>query len=587
MESLIKSRVFQYLLIVLLGFILYGNTVKHDYALDDKRLILENKSVQKGKFKELITHGTFYGFNADNSGAYRPLSMVYYSVFYKAGNGKPGIFHLLNILLFILTSVLFFEILKLIFTEKNVFLPLGGVLLFLVHPIHTEVVANIKSADEILCLLFSLTAILYWIRYLKTPINKNIIFSVLAYTLALLSKETAVAFLPVFAGLIFVFPTANFKAALKPLFLFALVIMGYLTLRSAILTESIVHSFLAINNSLYAIDDFSHLLATRIYILGFYAFKMIWSLPFSWDYSYGAITEHTFKNPDVWISLLLLASSVFVLIRYFKKEPVLILGIIWFWTLLLPASNTFIMIESTFAERFLYSPSPGFILILIWIFTKLNASGKKIFGGVFGIFLILFASQTVARNAQWKNDKTIVQADVQHSDAIRIQMSYVSDLYQKAEKITDPIAKKAALDSALLLSQKVYNMLPDYAEGNYLLARAYLYLQKNEEAEKYYLSTLKYEPKNVKALNDLGVIYGNKKDFEKSLGYFKLAVTADSSDVKSAENAGTVAFYLKRYDLSKTYFEKALRINPGSTVALQNLPQIDSMINFQSKQIKN
>jgi hypothetical protein len=310
---------------------------------------------------------------------------------------------------------------------------------------------------------------------------------------------------------------------------------------------------------------------------------MIWPLPLSWDYSFGAIAERTLKDPEVWISVLLIILSLIIIIKYLKKEPILVLGLVWFWALLLPASNTFILIESTFAERFLYSPSPGFILILMWVFTKLTFTGKKMYGVFCGVLILMFAAQTVARNAQWKNDKTIVEADVKHSDAIRIRMSYIADLYKKADRISDPIAKKTVLDSALLLSQKVYNMLPDYAEGNYLLARAHLYLQQNEEAKKYYLSTIKYDPKHVKALNDLGVIYGKNKELEKSLNYFTLAVSADSTDIKSVENAGTVAFYLEKYELSKKYFTRALSLNPQSMVALQNLPQIDSLINLKTK----
>jgi protein O-mannosyl-transferase len=583
MQSIIRSKAVHYFIIVILGFILYGNTIKHDFALDDKRLILENKSVQKGKFGELVTHGTFYGFNEDNSGAYRPLSMVYYSVMYKIGKGKPYAFHLMNVLLYIFASLLLFEIFKLIFDKQNVFLSLAGVAFFLVHPIHTEVVANVKSADEILCLLFALSSVFYWIRYLKNNVRKNFILSVLFYSLSLLSKETAVALIPVFAGLVFIFFPQRLRRLIKPLLFFPLIIVCYLLLRSAMLTDSIVHSFLAINNSLYDIDNTGNLLATKLYILGFYAFKMIWALPLSWDYSFGAIPEQTFKNADVWFSIILIALSLFLIIKYYRKEPVLILGLIWFWATLLPASNTFILIESTFGERFLYTPSAGFIIILMWGFTKIPASGKKIYGVLFIVISLVFASQTIARNAQWKNDITIVQADVQHSDAIRIQMSYVADLYKKAEKISDPILKKNVLDSALLLSQKVYDLLPDYAEGNYLLARAYLYLQKNKEAEKYYLSTLKLEPKNVKSLNDLGVIYGTSKDYARSLEYFIQANQADSMDIKAAENAGTVAFYLKKYDVAKIYFTKALRINPGSTISLQTLPQIDSLMNINTK----
>ncbi len=574
-KAKIKS-IYYYAFIGLCAFILYGNTLRNDFAVDDKTLIMSNTLVHQAKYAQLISHGTYYGYVNDNSGAYRPLAMAYYATMYQLGGGKPYLFHFFNVLLYAVCAMGLFMLLKRLFAELRDEVLLVGILLFMVHPIHTEVVANIKNADELLCLAFSLLSASAWVNNLKRHNIKMLWLALGAYALALLSKETAVAFLPVYLCLIFVCAPSNLKGALLKSMGLAATLAGFLLLRYVVLSETFSHSFLPINNSLYAIQSQPNLWATKIFLLGLYAFKMLWALPLSWDYSYGAIAQHTFADIRVWITILLLILSMVIVLRYYRQKAILVLGIVWFWALLMPASNTFILIESTFAERFLFHSSVGFILILLWLFTQLPALGKKIMGAILLISMVIFATQTISRNAQWRNDITLVQADIQHSDAVRIHMSFISDMFRKAEQTTDAAAKRQVLDSALLYAQKAKKILPDYAEVNYLLARSYLYLQQKLEAEQYYLLTIQQNPTHNKALNDLGVISNGRQDYEQALKYFVRALAADTTDYKSAENACIVAFNLKRFPLADFYRQKALQINPASPVAQQMLPKIQA-----------
>ncbi len=574
-KAKIKSMV-HYAFIVLCGFILYGNTFSNDYAVDDKTLIMSNTLVHQAKYGQLISHGTYYGYVNNNSGAYRPVAMAYFATLYQLGGGKPMLFHVFNVLLFALCAIGLFLLLKRLFVGIRAEVLLAGILLFMVHPIHTEVVANIKNADELLCLAFSLLSVLAWIRYLQRRQRKVLWLSLCAYAFALLCKETAVGFLPVYLCVIFVCAPQNLKGALQSGLGFLGALAGFLLLRYFVLSETFPHSFLPINNSLYAIPSLPNLWATKIFLLGLYAFKMLWASPLSWDYSYGAIAQHSFADIRVWLTLLLLILSAGIVLRYYRQKAVLVLGIVWFWALLMPASNTFILIESTFAERFLFSSSVGFVVILLWLFIQLPALGKKIMGGILLISMVIFSTQTISRNAQWRNDTTLVQADIQHSDAVRIHMSFISDMFRKAEQTTDAAAKRQVLDSALLYAQRAKKILPDYAEVNYLLARSYLYLQQKQEAERYYLVAIQQNPNHNKALNDLGVISSGRQDYEQALKYFVRALAADTTDYKSAENACIEAFNLKRYPLADFYCLKAMKINPSSPVAQQMIPKIQA-----------
>ena len=92
--------------------------------------------------------------------------------------------HIGNILLYAFTILLLFRILHIIFPPKNkewyLTLPFIATLLFTIHPIHLEVVANIKGRDEIMAFLGSLGAMYFTLKYIA---KDNIIHSVpVSYT---------------------------------------------------------------------------------------------------------------------------------------------------------------------------------------------------------------------------------------------------------------------------------------------------------------------------------------------------------------------------------------------------------------------
>jgi len=101
---------------------------------------------------------TFYweGYWNSNPGLYRPLSLVAFALEYEISPGNPAIHHAFNVLYYVLICCLLFEFLSRVFKKPDPRFFLFAVLLFIVHPIHTEVVANIKSRDELFSLLFFL-----------------------------------------------------------------------------------------------------------------------------------------------------------------------------------------------------------------------------------------------------------------------------------------------------------------------------------------------------------------------------------------------------------------------------------------------
>ena len=165
------------LILFLLPFALYGISISYGYVLDDKLVLSENNFVKAGfaGIADIFTNEAFTGFLGEQQdlvvgSRYRPLSMVLFAIEYELFGANPGLHHFLNILFYAFTGLLIFRLFAFFFDprkEKTWFLGLAFLtaLLFIAHPVHTEVVANIKGRDEIIALLLSLGCLYYSFRY--------------------------------------------------------------------------------------------------------------------------------------------------------------------------------------------------------------------------------------------------------------------------------------------------------------------------------------------------------------------------------------------------------------------------------------
>ena len=134
------------LIIAVFAFVLYANTLHHEFVLDDNSVILENTMTQGGasSLKEIFSTAYRAGYpNAENN-LYRPLSKAMFAVEWQLSPNNPGIHHFVNVLLYALACVVLFIVLSR-WTKINIYILFITALLFVAHPIHTEVVANIKS----------------------------------------------------------------------------------------------------------------------------------------------------------------------------------------------------------------------------------------------------------------------------------------------------------------------------------------------------------------------------------------------------------------------------------------------------------
>ena len=170
------SKIFP-IVVFILGFVLYANTLGNGYAFDDSIVITDNQFTQKGfaGIPDLLTKDFFEGLYGKSleltGGRYRPLSLVSFAIERGIFGDNPLIGHLVNALIYGLCCLFLFHVVAR-FTSYTSSIPYVTSILFCFHPIHTEVVANIKSRDEILCFLFLMLTIRLFQKFEKISAKK-------------------------------------------------------------------------------------------------------------------------------------------------------------------------------------------------------------------------------------------------------------------------------------------------------------------------------------------------------------------------------------------------------------------------------
>ena len=329
------------LIIFLLAFIQYSNTLGHDFAWDDKIVIQENDRVQQGfsGIPEL-----FLKYNSDlrkDQYGYRPITLTSFAIDYAISAGEPGFFHFMNILYFGLLCLVLFILLNRIFKQYSPVLPFLITVLFTVHPIHVEVVANIKSRDEILALLFCLLSLLQFLNYLERKQWKSIALTILYFGLAFLSKENAITFIPIYIISALIVTPITWKQMLRitgfiilPLTLIVICV-SYYALNSVLGQQEtsglgLVQENPILGNAFFHVDSFGDKIANASYLVLLYLKDFFAPFKLAYYHGLGDIKASGITWLSIVAFLLCVSAFVFALFRL-KKQPLISFGVLFFF----------------------------------------------------------------------------------------------------------------------------------------------------------------------------------------------------------------------------------------------------------------
>jgi tetratricopeptide (TPR) repeat protein len=578
-----RLKIYLGLIITILAFLLYAQTATYKFTLDDGSVIVQNKLVQKGMggIKEILSTDYWYGYTEQLRGLqYRPASLLMFAVEEEFFPGQPGVHHLVNVILYALTCLLLFLLIAKIFPSKNLLLPFVTILLYTAHPVHTEVVSNIKSRDEILCFLFGIAALFAMFKY---HASRRVIFlalSGLAVFLSITSKETGIAFVLLIPLVLYFTREVNGRfmaAATLSLVAFAAL---YFFIRHQVVKDVQSIDLLVIDNTLVAAQSKAEQFATAFTVLLKYLGLLLLPHPLSYDYSFSQVKIVSFSDAKALFSLFLyLALGIFAVLNTRKKNPYA-LAIFLFLLLLAPVSNIFLKIGSTMAERFLYMPSLGFCLALGLLSMKLSRVRlpvKPVYS-VSSFFtqnvtvitavllaVILYSFKTVSRNKDWQDNVHLFGKDVQTSpNSARTHynwgLSNIYDLYLEEE---DPGLKKEYLEEGRRELETALDIYPEYFEAEKPLGYVHLKQGAYETAVKHFDQYLVMNPKDVATLNNKAAALMGMQMYQGAIPVLELALAKEPSDTSAVKNLGRCYAYTQQFSKAIEYFLKSIQLSPG------------------------
>jgi tetratricopeptide (TPR) repeat protein len=569
----------------LFGFALYANTLGHLYALDDNLVIYGHKYVEQGihGIKGIFSTPFTYGTSEINDRGYRPIVLLTFALEIQLF-GKNAFFpqHLTQVLLYSFLALFLFLLLRRLFIGWSMLFPVVVSLLYIAHPIHTEVVANLKSRDELMGFLFGFVLTLYALCLaIDSNKRKYLWFGFVFFLIGIFSKENVITYLVIIPLTLFMFTKLSLRQILALCWPLVLIVGFYLGVREYVLSQYPTPPYDMMQNILMGASSQIERYSTAMLVMLKYLGLLLVPHPLAWDYSYNQIPLTALHDWRVWLSVLLHTAMLgFALWKIWYRD-IYAYAILFYLTTMSINSNLFVMTNCTLGERFLFAPSLGFCIALSAGFFAIYRRAKPAIqhqrglqlATLISIVLILYSIKTIDRNQAWKDTLSLSLADIKtNPKSIRVLSTLGAVYLTLAKRETDPVTRKKLYSQILPLAHKILELDPNHKEASYNIGISHYFLGDLQRAEEAFYAHLKRHPGDVKTYNNIGGLYYFRKDYSTALGYFKKFVTANPRDEKAIHNLGIIYLNnLNQPDNAITYFQRAIDLSPRYAEAYKSL----------------
>lgn len=648
---------------------LYVNSLQNSFHFDDQHFIVGNPYIRDiSNIPSFFITPKHSSFEKAFTAHYRPFLVTSYAINYAIGGLNPAGYHLVNLLFHIGSSFLVYLILEAILGSSGLlpvtFTSLSAALIFAAHPVNAEGVNYITARSSVMCSFFYLLSFYFWVRFkdvqsrnvrsrdvaagfslrnqgrlpgnpetisgqvterrLKLAATLHYITSIIAFVLAMLTKEIAIT-LPVMLflyNLYFCRPevtpspapcsrtkvrrpnrvlgfSLSLPAACWRLLAYLpytlLVILPYLAYRSRVFGRIVSGQS----------RDFYKNLLTQPKVLVKYLRLMLFPSGLTIDHDIAV----SIAIYDIYVLLSILAllsvlTAAYFLYRKGGEWRVLSFFVLWFFVSLLP--TTIIPLNAILQENRGYLAGIVFPLFAGICLSKLSGlySGntlpvsqkglssvspefpRRASIAILLVMLSIYSLLTVQRNSVWKNDYTLWSDAVNKAPASarahdNLGLAYIGKgkyelalaEFQKTLKLNPRyyLAYYNAgvvyqLQNKLDLARSSYEACirinPGYFRTYYNLGIVYKRIGEIDKAIEVYERAIALDPRHPFVYNNLGVALTEKGDLDRAAAVFKKAIEIDPRYEKAHFNLGNIYYRAGKYGLAAESYMAALRINP-------------------------
>ncbi len=525
---------------------------------DDEGYIYENPHTTRGISWDEIA----YAFGCTDQANYHPLIWISLSLDVSLFGLHPGAFHLENVLLHAANTVMLYGFL--VRATGYVRPALLSALLFAVHPVHVESVAWVTERKDALSGFFFLLGLLTYLEYARTTarIRKSLLYllTLCMLILGLLSKQMLVTF-PFVLLLLDYWPLCR-NATWKKLIVEKLPMLP-LCAAACVATYFAQHAGGAVVNlqSLPLHERVFNAVLAYVRYLG----KIVW--PTRLSVFYPRIYAFSLLSVMLCLAFLLIVTAGCFVLR--RRMPYLLVGWLFYLGTLVPVLGFVQVGWQSIADRYLYLPIIGPILMIAYGTNQLatKAAGKwarRVLDVGAALVLLIMAILTSIQLRVWSDTRTLFNhaIAVTGPNAIaHVQLGYLDS------RLHNIAAARFHYEEAVRIE-------PTYFVAQFDLANLLLQDNKPQLAIEHYRAAAQSQPQLSKIQNNWGIASLKVNDPSAACQHFQRAIELDPSAVDPHFNLGQLLLEIHQFNNAESEFREVLRLQPDHVGANRGINAI-------------
>ena len=530
-------------IIVLAIILAYQPAWNAGFIWDDDAYIIHNKLLTEPGGLARIW------FSQDSPSQYFPLVYTVFKLERGLWGLNPSGYHWVNILLHAANSLLVWQILSRL-RIPGCWLAAA---LFALHPVQVESVAWVTELKNILSVLFSLLAVLTWIKFLDRPARPWLFYfgALFFYLLALFSKTTACT-LPA-ALLLVVWLTGQPLNRKRAVQILPFIIFGF---SMGLLTMWWERHHIGTSGETFSIGPVARvLIASRA--IWFYLGKLLW--PASLAFSYPQF-DTSLANPVGFISLAAVLVCAVVLWFWRKRIGYGAGAALFFFVATLSPMLGFIMLYTfkyTFvADHYQYAAAIGPLALLAALIVRVpNAFPPRenvLRIIVFTILVLAFGSLTWRRATAFQNAESIWRDTIAKNPKSWLAFTCLGD----------ELLHRGEFDEAIELYNRAIELNPTDVNAMVSAGNAYFGRNRYTEAAALYSRALGINPANPESHVNLAVILANEGKLNEAIDHDRAALRLNPKHVAAHVNLAVSLARQGNYPEALEHYREAIAINP-------------------------
>ncbi|XP_004928023.1 protein O-mannosyl-transferase Tmtc3 [Bombyx mori] len=589
--------------IILACVLVYHNCLYCGFVFDDISAIKENRDLRPQTPISNIFLNDFWGtpiHKEQSHKSYRPLTVLTFRWNYAVHGLQPAGYHLVNLLLHALVSLLYYRVCAMFLPEFASFV---AAILFAVHPIHTEAVTGVVGRAEMLSSLFFLGALLCYAKAANRRRNTDwryVAACTACVGIAMLCKEQGITVTGVCVVYELLVAQKRRSAtgesrwswmdawgkgsgwgcacgeAARRVATVCCATLALLAARLHVMGAQLPVFTRFDNPAGAAPGPTRHLTFAYLPALNAWLLALPEALCCDWTMGTVALVK-SWRDPRNVATLALAAVLVAAAIHALRTRcSALSMGLALLVLPFLPASNLFFPVGFVVAERVLYMPSMGWCLLVAHGWRIVAQSRAKLAAAALIFLLLAFSAKTYMRNWDWKTEYSIFASGLKVN-------RFNAKLYNN---VGHALEAEGKYSEALDFFNTAVSVQPDDVGAHINVGRTYNHLGRYQEAEDAYVKAKSLLPKakpgesyqariapnhlNV-FLNLANLISKNATRLEEADMLYRQAISMRADYTQAYINRGDILIKLNRTKEAQEVYERALLYDSGNPDIYYNL----------------